>query len=54
MNAGEVGSGKPGYEKPEATPLGGDRPLADEDLAGLAGGAPCAAGDYPGTRIEPQ
>jgi len=38
MNAGGPGAEKPGYEKPEVTPLGGEGPLADEDLSGVAGG----------------
>jgi len=54
MNADGPGAEKPGYEKPEVTPLGGEEPLADEDLSGVAGGAACYAGEYPGTRIEPQ
>jgi len=41
-------------EKPERAPLADDAQLADEALAGLAGGAPCGVGDYPGPRIEPQ
>ena len=38
MNADGPGAEKPGYEKPEVTPLGGEGPLADEDLSGVAGG----------------
>lgn len=54
MSADGPGAGKPDYEKPEAMPLGGEGPLTDEDLSGVAGGAACYAGEYPGTRIEPQ
>ena len=54
MSAHGPGADKPAYEKPEAMPLGGEGSLADEDLSGVAGGAACTAGDYPGSRIEPQ
>ena len=42
-----TGAEKPPYEKPEATPLGGDGPLSDEDIDGVAGGVDCGIGGYP-------
>jgi len=44
-----TGDERPPYEKPEATPLGGDRPLTDDEAGAAVGGGSGAADCYAGS-----